>query len=87
MLLGGKNESRLFRIFKDKLFVKRLDGVDIDNGGALVFQKTAGGTFMSKYKFYDGDRIFVNVYYREKGYALAYKSGAYGYVDARYIDW
>ena len=61
--------------------------VDIDNGGALVFQKTAGGTFMSKYKFYDGDRIFVNVYYREKGYALAYKSGAYGYVDARYIDW
>jgi len=53
----------------------------------LVFQKTAGGTFMSKYKFYDGDRIFVNVYYREKGYALAYKNGVYGYVDERYIDW
>lgn len=61
--------------------------VDIDNGGALVFQKTAGGAFMSKYKYYDGDRIFVNVDYRERGYALAYKSGVYGYVDARYIDW
>ena len=61
--------------------------VDIDNGGALVFQKTAGGTFMSKYKFYDGDRIFVNVDYREGGYALAYKNGVYGYVDAGYIDW
>ena len=61
--------------------------VDIDNGGALVFQKTAGGAFMSKYKYFDGDRIFVNVDYRERGYALAYKNGVYGYVDERYIDW
>ena len=61
--------------------------VEIDNGGALVFQKTAGGAFMSKYKYYDGDRIFVNVDYRERGYALAYKNGVYGYVDASYIDW
>ena len=61
--------------------------VEIDNGGALVFQKTAGGAFMSKYKYYDGDRIFVNVDYRERGYALAYKNGVYGYVDAGYIDW
>ena len=61
--------------------------VDIDNGGALVFQKTAGGAFMSQYKYYDGDRIFVTVDYRERGYALAYKSGVYGYVDERYIDW
>lgn len=35
----------------------------------------------------DGDRIFVNVDYREGGYALAYKNGVYGYVDAGYIDW
>ena len=35
----------------------------------------------------DGDRIFVNVDYRERGYALAYKNGVYGYVDAGYIDW
>ena len=61
--------------------------VDIDNGGALVFQRTPRGEFMYKYKFYDGDRIFVNVDYREGGYALAYKNGVYGYVDAGYIDW
>jgi len=61
--------------------------VEIDNGGALVFQRTPRGEFMYKYKFYDGDRIFVNVDYRERGYALAYKNGAYGYVDASYIDW
>ena len=61
--------------------------VEIDNGGALVFQRTPRGEFMYKYKFYDGDRIFVNVDYRERGYALAYKNGVYGYVDAGYIDW
>ena len=61
--------------------------VNIDNGGALVFQRTPRGEFMYKYKFYDGDRIFVNVDYRERGYALAYKNGVYGYVDERYIDW
>ena len=61
--------------------------VDIDNGGALVFQRTPRGEFLYKYKFYDGDRIFVNVDYRERGYALAYKNGVYGYVDAGYIDW
>lgn len=61
--------------------------VDIDNGGALVFQRTPRGEFMYKYKFYDGDRIFVNVDYREGGYALAYKNGVYGFVDASYIDW
>ena len=61
--------------------------VDIDNGGALVFQKKPRGEFLYSYKYYDGDRIFVNVDYREKGYALAYRNGVYGYVDASYIDW
>lgn len=55
--------------------------------GTLVFQKTPGGTFMSDYKFRNGDRIYVNVYWRQNGYAIAYKDGVYGYVDASYIDW
>ena len=61
--------------------------VEIDNGGALVFQKSPRGAFMYDHKFYDGDEIFVNEYYRESGYALAYEGGSYGYVDAGHIDW
>ena len=55
--------------------------------GKLVFQTKPRGSFMSEYSFSNGDRIFVNVDYRERGYALAYKNGVYGYVDERYIDW
>ena len=29
----------------------------------------------------------LNVDCREGGYALAYKNGVYGFVDASYIDW
>lgn len=61
--------------------------VDIDGSGALIFQRSPGGTFMNQYKYWDGDRIYVNVDYREDGYAIAYEDGVYGYVDARYIDW
>jgi len=55
--------------------------------GSLVFQKAPRGSFMSGHKFYDGDQIYVNLYYRENGYAFAYDDGVYGYVDASYIDW
>jgi hypothetical protein len=55
--------------------------------GALVFQRSLRGTFMSDYRYNEGDKIFVNVYYREQGYAIAYKNGVYGYVDVSYIDW
>ena len=55
--------------------------------GTLVFQTKPGGEFMPGYKYNDGDQIYVNVYYRLNGYALAYKNGVYGYVDASYIDW
>ena len=61
--------------------------VDIDGSGALIFQRSPGGAFMNQYKYWDGDRIYVNVDYREDGYAIAYEDGVYGYVDARYIDW
>lgn len=61
--------------------------VSIDGRGSLVFQKTPRGEFMYSHKFWDGDEIYVNVHWRNKGYALAYDHGVYGYVDASYIDW
>lgn len=55
--------------------------------GSLVFQKSPKGAFMSGYKFHDGDDIYVNLYWRSQGYAIAYYNGVFGYVDASYIDW
>ncbi len=55
--------------------------------GSLVFQKAPRGKSIAGYKYYDGDKIYVNVSYREDGYAVAYEDGVYGYVDASYIDW
>lgn len=55
--------------------------------GSLVFQREPRGSFMSAYSYTDGDWVFVNPYYREGNYALAYCNGVYGYVDASYIDW
>jgi len=55
--------------------------------GPLIFQKSPRGSFMSNFKYHDGDWIYVNLYWREDGYAIAYESETYGYVDASYIDW
>ena len=55
--------------------------------GSLVFQRAPKGKSISGHKYYDGDQIYVNRYYREDGYAVAYDNGVYGYVDASYIDW
>lgn len=55
--------------------------------GALVFQKSPRGSFMKNHKFHDGDYVYVNVNWRQDGYAIAYEGGEYGYVDASYIDW
>ena len=55
--------------------------------GALVFQSSPRGSFLSNHKFWDGDWIYVNPYWRSNGYAIAYENGTYGYVDASYIDW
>ena len=55
--------------------------------GSLVFQTEPGGSFLSDHTFWSGDQIYVNIYWRENGYALAYDNGTYGYVDAGYIDW
>ena len=55
--------------------------------GALVFQKSPNGSFMYDYEYWDGDRIYVNLSWRQDGYAIASQNGVYGYVDAGYIDW
>lgn len=55
--------------------------------GSLVFQKSPGGQSIPGHRYYDGDQIYVNIYYRKNGYAVAYDDGVYGYVDASFIDW
>ena len=55
--------------------------------GNLVFQTEPGGSVVSGHSYSDGSTIYVNLYWREKGYTLAYDNGVYGYVDAGYIDW
>lgn len=55
--------------------------------GSLVFQYEPGGAAISGYSYNDGDSIYVNLNWREKGYALAYQAGVYGFVDASYIEW
>lgn len=61
--------------------------VDSKGRGSLVFQRAPRGKSMPGHKFYTGDQIYVNLYYRESGYGIAYENGEYGYVDASYIDW
>ena len=59
----------------------------VTNGkGALVLQNSPDGTFMNDYQYNEGDRIYVNLDWRQDGYAIAYQNGTYGYVDAKYID-
>ena len=62
--------------------------VKTDNSkGALVFQTSPNGSFMNDYQFWNGDRIYVNLNWRQDGYAIAYQNSVYGYVDADYINW
>ena len=61
--------------------------VEINGSGTLVFQRESRGEFMSGYSYRDGEQIYVNINWGQDGYALAYDSGVYGYVDAQFIDW
>lgn len=61
--------------------------VDTQGDGQLVFQTDPGGDFMYAHSFNTGDLLYVNLYWRQNGYALAYDNGSYGFVDARYIRW
>ncbi len=61
--------------------------VDTKGRGSLVFQKAPRGKSIPGFKYYTGDKIYVNLYWRSEGYAMAYEDGTYGYVDASYINW
>ena len=43
--------------------------------------------FMNAYQFWNNDEIYVNINWRQDGYAIAYSGGVYGYVDEDYINW
>ena len=59
----------------------------INGSGSLVFQREPRGEFMTEYSYWDGQQIYVNLGWRQDGYAIAYEDGVYGYVDAQYINW
>ena len=66
----------------------RIRTVKTDNSkGALVFQTSPNGSFMNAYQFWNNDEIYVNIHWRQDGYAIAYSGGVYGYVDEDYINW
>ena len=58
--------------------------VSVPEGTLLVMQERPRGGFLPTY-YYNGESIFVNAYYIESGYLIAYKDGNYGYVDAQYV--
>ena len=61
--------------------------VNTGGRGSLVFQDSPNGSFINAYQYNDGDQIYVNLDWRQDGYAIAYEDGVYGYVDASYINW
>ena len=53
-------------------------------GTCLQMQTTPNGAFMST-MYYNGEPIFVNGFFSQSGYLLAFKNGIYGFVDSRYV--
>ena len=53
-------------------------------GTYLQMQANPNGAFMST-MYSTGEPIFVNRFYSESGYLLAFKNGIYGFVDGRYV--
>ena len=64
---------------------RTVTGVEGDN--KLTFRSKHKGGYMKKHRFANGERIYVNLTWRESGDAIAYDNGTYGYVQAKYIDW
>ena len=58
--------------------------VVVPAGTQLVMQNTPGGSFMST-SYTNGEPIFVNSFFSQAGYLLAFKNGIYGFVDAKYV--
>lgn len=66
-----------------KNFVSRTV-VNLPMGTFLQMQARPNGTFMSQ-MYSNGEPIFVNAFYSEAGYLLAFRNGIYGFVDAKYV--
>ena len=58
--------------------------VVVPAGTLLVMQNSPGGSFMST-SYSNGESIFVNSFFSQAGYLLAFKNGIYGFVDAKYV--
>ena len=59
--------------------------VNLPIGTYLQMQATPNGAFMSQ-MYSNGESIFVNRFFAEAGYLLAFRNGIYGFVDARYVS-
>jgi hypothetical protein len=59
--------------------------VNLPIGTYLQMQATPNGPFMSQ-MYNNGESIFVNKFFSEAGYLLAFRNGIYGFVDARYVS-
>ena len=66
-----------------KNFVTRTVG-GLPAGTYLQMQVRPNGPFMRQ-MYSNGEPIFVNAFYSESGYLLAFKNGIYGFVDAKYV--
>ena len=76
-------------VIDDRFDLSNYDYRTVSTGGkgTLVFQTAPNGAFMNDFQYATGENIYVNLYWRQNGYAIAYRNGTYGYVDASYILW
>ena len=57
---------------------------NLPSGTFLQMQNSPNGGFLSP-MYSNGQAIFVNSFYSEGGYLLAFQNGIYGFVDAKYV--
>lgn len=58
--------------------------VSVPAGTLLVMQDGPGGAFLPT-SYVNGEAILVNKFISVAGYLIAFKNGAYGFVDAKYV--
>ena len=78
-IAGGAGLDEIHNL---KNFVYRT--VVVPAGSYLQMQCRPNGPFMST-MYSNGESIYVNGFYSEAGYLLAFKNGIYGFVDAKYV--
>ncbi len=66
-----------------KNFVNRTV-VGLPSGTCLQMQSCPDGPFLPV-MYYEGNNIFVNAFFMQEGYLLAFKDGMYGFVDGGYV--